>query len=40
MFKDICGIRVEEFRVLVECGLINKYKLNKAIESFHLMENL
>lgn len=40
MFKDICNVAVEEFKYLVEKGLINKYKINKAIESFHLMENL
>jgi superfamily II DNA or RNA helicase len=40
IFKDICGIMPEEFKYLVENNLINKYKMNKAIESFHLMENL
>lgn len=40
MFKDICGVEPEEFKYLVESGFINKYKINKAIESFHLMENL
>ena len=40
MFFDICGVNVEDFKYLVENGFINKYKLNKAIESFHLMENL
>ena len=39
IFKDICGIEIEEFKYLVENGLINKYKLNKAIESFNLMES-
>lgn len=40
IFKDICGIEPDDFKYLVEKGFINKYKLNKAIESFHLMENL
>jgi hypothetical protein len=40
MFIDICGINVEDFKYLVENGFINKYKMNKAIESYHLMENL
>ena len=39
MFFDICGVNVEDFKYLVENGFINKYKMNKAIESFHLMEN-
>lgn len=38
-FKEICGVEVEEFKYLVETGFINKYKINKAIESFYLMEN-
>ena len=40
MFIDICGINIEDFKYLVENGFINKYKMNKAIESYHLMENL
>jgi hypothetical protein len=39
MFRDICGIEVESFEVLVETGFINKHKLNKAIESFNIMES-
>ena len=40
MFRDICGIEVEGFKVLVETGFINKYKLNRAIESFNIMESM
>lgn len=40
IFKDICGVSVEDFEYLVENGFINKYKINKAIESYHLMENM
>ena len=38
MFFNICGVNIEDFKYLVESGFINKYKMNKAIESFHLME--
>jgi len=38
MFQDICGVNVEDFKYLVENGLINKYKINKAIESYHLRD--
>lgn len=39
MFLDICRISLEEFKILIESGFIKKDRLNKAIESFNIMES-
>jgi len=39
VFKDIVGVSVEDFGTLVDSGFINKTVMNKAIESFLVLEN-
>jgi len=40
LFKDVVGIEVGEFEKLVNSGMINLFRLTKAIESFHIKEML
>jgi hypothetical protein len=40
IFSEICGVSIEEFKILVETGFINKIRMNRAIESFNIMESL
>ncbi len=38
LFEEVCGITVDEFKILCESGILNREEINGAIRQFSLLE--